>query len=134
MNDMMPALNMSTDFSSTVMTPFYSSYAGMSDGQLEGLAQLQSSYSPSAPMANQHEALSLLQAAMQATDPSLKNALLQQALALLTPGGGSATPAAGGGAPASGGADPSSFSTPSAGTSSDSTPLTVDSEEVPAEG
>ena len=134
MNDMMPALNMSTDFSSTVMTPFYSSYAGMSDGQLEGLAQLQSSYSPSAPMANQHEALGLLQAAMQATDPSLKNALLQQALALLTPGGGSAmpaagggAPAAGGGAPASGGADPSSFSTPSAGSSSDSTPLTVDS-------
>ena len=147
MNDMMPALNMSTDFSTTATTPFYSSYTGMSDGELEGLAQLQSSYSPSAPMANQQEALSLLQAAMHATDPSLKNALLQQALALLTPGGGSATPAGGGGAPAAGGdapaagdgapaaggaaasgnADPSSFSTPSSGTSAESTPLTVDS-------
>lgn len=133
-----PSVDASGDFSATSMSPFLTSYAGLPDSELEGLADLQASYSPQAPQANQQEALSLLQAAQQATDPNLKNALLQQALALLTPGGQPTQPI---GQPAQPIAQPVSYSPPSSGTaptggsdpssdSADSTPLTVNGNSI----
>ena len=87
------------------LSPTLSSYQGVSGSELIGLANLQSSYNPRPPAANYAQAEQYVEAAANATDPNLKQQLLQQAIALLEPGGnqaqggGSAAPVASGVAP-----------------------------------
>lgn len=75
---------------SSTESPVLSSYQGLNSSELIGLADAQSTYSPTPPLANQQQAMQDVQAAAQATDPALAQQLLQDAIALLQ--GGSSTP------------------------------------------
>ena len=66
-------------------SPFLSSYAGMSEDELIGLAGAQQDYHQAAPFSNQSKALQDIQAASEATDPNLQMQLLEKALQELTP-------------------------------------------------
>lgn len=90
---------------SPAMSPTLSSYQGMSGSELIGLANAQSRYNPQPPAANYQQADQYVEAAANATDPNLKQQLLQQAIALLRPGGSQAQPQ-----PIQGGASPAPIS------------------------
>jgi hypothetical protein len=122
MNDMTPVQMQSNDNLTycPAISPTLSSYQGMSGSELIGLADAQASYNPTPPVANQQQAMQYVQAAAQATDPNLKQQLLQQAVAMLQGGGGGqpvATPqpvsAPAVAAPAPSQAAPSTGTTPS---------------------
>jgi hypothetical protein len=66
----------------------------LSSSQLIGLADAQSTYSPTPPQANQQQAMQDVQAAAQATDPALAQQLLQNAISLLQRGGSTPQPIA----------------------------------------
>jgi len=74
------------------MSPFLSSYQGLSSDELIGLADAQANYEPTPPLSNQQQAMQDVEAASQATDPALAQQLLEQALALLQGDGTGATP------------------------------------------
>lgn len=117
--------------SQDTLSPTLSSYAGMSDDQLMGLADAQQSYSQSPPLANMNEAMQLVQSADSATDPALAKQLLERAIALLTPNSSqsSSTPT-----PTSDTGDTDGTSAAPAATaaapSADSTPLSVSGNSV----
>ena len=73
------------------MSPFLSSYQGLSSDELIGLADAQANYDPTPPLSNQQQAMQDVEAASQATDPALAQQLLEQALALLQGNGTGAT-------------------------------------------
>ena len=73
------------------ISPFLTSYQGLSGSELIGLADAQSTYDPTPPIGNQQQAMQYVEAAAQATDPALKQQLLEQAIAMLE-GNGSSTP------------------------------------------
>ena len=84
MNDLALNLGLNTGPGLTpAETPILSSYQGLSNSELIGLADAQSMYSPTPPQANQQQAMQDVQAAAQATDPALKQQLLENAIALL---------------------------------------------------
>ena len=119
--------------SSDTLSPTLSSYAGMSDDQLMGLADAQQSYSQSPPLANMNEAMQLVQSADSATDPALAKQLLERAIALLTPNSQSSSASAqSSGADDSGDTDGASAApaATAAAPSADSTPLSVSGNSV----
>jgi hypothetical protein len=73
-------------------SPFLSSYQGLNGSEMIGLADAQSMYNPTPPLGNQQQAMQYVEAAAQATDPQLKQQLLQQAIDMLQGGGSTTSP------------------------------------------
>ena len=126
MNDL--SLNLDAGLSlSSGESPILSSYQGLSGSELIGLADQQAMYNPVPPQANQQQAMQYVQAAAQATDPSLAQQLLEEAIGMLQPGGGSGTTPQ----PISTPMDPSTSATTTSADSTGSDPgLTVSGNSV----
>jgi hypothetical protein len=93
MNDVSLQLGLGADLGlGSAESPILNSYQGLSGSELIGLADLQSGYNPTPPLANQQQAMQYVQAAAQATDPALAQQLLEDAIGLLEPNGSAPSP------------------------------------------